>query len=224
MKISDAELGMIGAQQVRWPSADTNIAWRHLHEAVTAIREEVRGADLAIAEKEADRDLSDVGRLKVIGAIGIAFIGTLKRLPEIGRAEASAHRMVEHFAKGASMPGAPTEMVDVMLAQEIRAHIASQREPANYVLKHKSDARFVAAVAHAPSYLSGLKDEEKNLFLREAETAMFPGASGDKRELLKAQDQLQSIIRHAEKVIGERAQLMKTQDGWDIKSGPARAA
>lgn len=97
------------------------------------------------------------------------------------------------------MPDAPTEIADVLLAQEIRAHIAKQKDTdlIDYLLRtnNKTDIRLVSAVLHAPSYLSGLTDEHKNLFIREAEIALFPGAAGSRCRLKKAFDQMQEAFR-----------------------------
>ena len=223
MKISDTEIGMICAFDARWPSVDTNVAWRHLHDAVTAIRQTVRDADLQISSEEENGDLSTMGKIRAMGNVGLALIAVLQNLPELTRAEASVTRMVEHFAKGSTMPIAPTEVADVLMAQELRAHVAKQKKPKpiDFLLKRKNDACLVAAVMHAPAYLSGLSDEEKNLFIREAEIALFPGASGDKNALLKALDQLRSGVKKAERMIGDRAQLLNTGDGWTIKLAAA---
>src|SRR5690606_32584375 len=128
MKISDARLAMIGAQSARWPAADTNAAWRDLHFAITAIREAVRMADIQISEKEADADLSAGGRLRAIGGIGLGVISHLQNLGEVATAENSVQRMIDQYQRGAQMPAAATDPLDIAIGGEIRAWLAGQKD------------------------------------------------------------------------------------------------
>lgn len=79
--------------------ADVNVTWRHLHEAVTAIRQTVREADLAISKEEANNDLSAFGKIRAMGNAGLGMIAYLQSLSELRQAEASVARMIEHFTK-----------------------------------------------------------------------------------------------------------------------------
>jgi hypothetical protein len=60
------------------------------------------------------------------------------------------------------LPAAPTEMPDVMLATEIRAHVARQKSPFDFAVKAVSDPRVLGALLNAPAFLAGLAPEHMN--------------------------------------------------------------
>lgn len=213
-KISDTALAMLGAQATRWPSGDVNVAWRTLHEAIEAIRLVVRETDLALVEKAEDRELSDYGMLRALNALGLAGIERLRNLAEVRKADASVARMLEHAESGIKIPDAPS---DSAIGAEIRAYLASKGSGAtgafNEAMKRRGDPEVVAAIKAAPAFLSGLTDEQKNLVISSATTAMFPGPAKERDALTAAQEYLRQTIRNAEAKIAQLAQLRQTRPG-----------
>ncbi|MBZ9673434.1 hypothetical protein [Mesorhizobium sp. ES1-3] len=212
-KISDAQLGMIGAEEARWPSSDVSIWWRKSHEAMAAIRAGVRLVDIAIAQQEGNHDLSDAGRLKAIAQIGLAAIDAGIAGAEVAAADREIDRRVAHVSTAITLPEVSNDIADVMLAAEIRAFIRSQHgsgnDPVNYLYKQKvmADQRVVAAVSAAPAFLSGIDDEQKTQFLARAQLQMFPSSASEQQQLLKAKIALHDAVAAAERMVGQRAQL-----------------
>lgn len=213
-KISDVALGMLGALSAKWPSADVNVAWRTLHEAIEAIRRVVRETDLALVEKATDKNLSDVGKIRALNQIGLAGIKRLRDLAEVRKADASVARMIEHAESGIKIPDAPS---DPNIAAEIRAYIRAKGEGAkgafHEAMNRRNDPEVIAAIKAAPAFLSGLTDEQKNTVLASAATAMFPGPSQDRDALTAARDFMHATVKNAEAKIAQLAQLRQTTPG-----------
>jgi hypothetical protein len=213
-KISDVALAMLGAQASRWPSADVNVAWRTLHEAIEAIRLVVRETDIALVEKAEDRNLSDIGKVRALNAIGLAGVNRLRDLAEVRKADASVARMIEHAESGIKVPDAPS---DPAIGAEIRAFLAAKGEGTkgafHEAMKRRNDPEVVAAIKAAPAFLSGLTDEQKNTVLASAATAMFPGPSRDRNALTAARDFMHATVKNAEAKIAQLAQLRQTTPG-----------
>jgi len=55
------------------------------------------------------------------------------------------------------MPQLPTNVADVMLAQEIRDFVSQQKSPIDFVVKSISDRRGLNSILNAPAFLSGLR-------------------------------------------------------------------
>jgi hypothetical protein len=223
-KISDVMLGMIGALSARWPAADTGDVWAKLHEAIADCRQWVRNVDVELSTIEADRNLSELGRFRKGAEYAVTVIGLLNNSSDVAKAEEAVEKQFAEIAKGSKLPVAPESVAEVALAAEIRAHVARQQEPHIAVHKLAGDPRVVAAVMHAPAFLSGLTDEQKNRFLAQAEISLFPEGTGDRQKLEAALKVLRDAVGAAERKIAERARLHRTPTGWQVPPAVQKAA
>ncbi len=224
-QFSEARLGVIAAPSTRWPAADTAIFWKIGHEAVTALVERARTADVAIAAVEANSDLSDIGRLKAIGDIALQAVNALPDLPELGRMRAQAERDIRLFEQKVGRAAeAPTDAAEALLHQEIRTHIRSQAEPIQAAYAQRNDPRVVAAIVSAPAMLSGIGEEQKNEFARAARSALWPDETGKVAQFENAVNVIEEAIKQVQRMIAERGQLHQTINGFELQPVAAKAA
>lgn len=216
-KFSEARLGLIAAPSARWPAADSAILWRIGHEAVAALVDRARKADVAIAAVEGNSDLSDVGRLKAIGDIALQAVNALDDLPELGRLRAQAERDVRAFEQKIGQAAeAPTDAAEALLHQEIRNHIRSQAEPIDAAYAQRNDPRVVTAIVSAPAMLSGLSEQQKNEFARAARSSLWPDETGKIARFNDAVRVVEEAIKQVQGMVAERGQLLRTIDGWQL--------
>lgn len=216
-KISEARLNMIGAQSARWPSTDVN-HWNRLRAAVVAARDVAREADAKIGEVEANRDLSEVGKLRRIGEIGRAAINDLDSLAEMTQAEQAAARWLEALNGRKVSVAAPTDSHAAGLQAEIRAMLRARENPITFAMAHRGDPAMAGAILNAPAYLSGLSDEQWSAFSEAAESSLSPEVVGQQREVEGALQVARKAIEQAKTIVAERGQLLKTADGYKAKA------
>lgn len=229
IRFSENRLGLIGAGSTRWPDPSISLFWKSAHECIAVLVALARTTDQEIDLVETNRDLSEVGRLKVTGDTALKAVNSLADFAPLKRMEERGAADISMFTKKKGMlPQGGAEAASPVVAAQIRDRIAGHASPGSFVLKHKADPAVVAAVREAPAFISGLKPEEKATFLREAEAVLWPDATNRIAQIEKALDLARRTVSQVEKMIAERAQLLQTlgTDGnyrWELKPG-ARAA
>ena len=218
MTISNSRLALIGAQSTKWPALDT-LQWEKLRETIDAIRNIVRVADADITAVEQNADLSDAGRLRRMSERALKAIDQLETLPVL----AEAKRYVEQFLtrldeKRGDIPKPPSGVWEVSLQAEIRFHMAAKPDPLLWAMNNRTDPRVVAAVTNAPAFLSGLTDEQFNIFLAQAATALWPDDEATRTQNLNAVEVAETAVGEAIRIIADRGQLMKTANGYQAPS------
>lgn len=219
---SETRLGLIGAQSTRWPDRTHSLFWDAAHKVIETLIGMARAVDEEIDQIERNRDLSATGAAKAIGDVALRALDRLDELPELQTMHSRAAKDIEMFEK--KKGDLPKAIADPYVAAQIRERIAAQGKDAlNFVVKHKADPAVVAAVAAAPAFLSGLTDEEKNIFLREAEGVLWPDAVARVKAIEGAVQHAEDTIKQVRAMIGQRGQLLETMgsDGvrrWQQKS------
>ena len=100
------------------------------------------------------------------------------------------------------------------MLSEIRAHLAAMKEnKMRFLAKHVADGQVAAAVLSAPSFLSGLSDEEFSFLRTRVEEHVAPGVVKARTETLKALEHAEQGRQRALDKIAERAGLTKGPDG-----------
>jgi hypothetical protein len=222
MKLSPERIKMIGALSLRWPDHQGVVHWDAMRDVITECRALVSTADQRISEVTSDRDLSDTGRLRKMGAVALDTIGILEDPEMLKKAETAVARFLEQVdARKGNLPKAPTTPADVQLHAEIRGHIAKQKGSLMFAMNHRGDPLVVAAVIHAPAFLSGMTNEEKNTFYAAAANALWPDDEKAKKESADALVVTQKAVGEAVRVVAERGKLMKTMNGYELPKAAA---
>lgn len=230
-KLSEARLGVIGAQADRWPAPDASPMWKALHAVVVDAKGIVINADNEIAKHEKDVTLSVIGRVQKIGEVGKRHIDLLLQsdVAGVGKAEAKVKEFIAKqeaglLAKPSERTPAPATGDD-MLGAEIRAHVAKQEAPIMFAHRHRADPRVFNAIASAPAFLSGLSEKEHQEFLGSAAASIWPDQHRAKAEAQAALDLAQKTVRSCVAIIEELASagLQKVGEGRYVVKG-AKAA
>jgi hypothetical protein len=217
-KFTELEISIIGAQSHNWPPPDTSLQWQALHDVIAMTQQAARNADNEIMAFESDSDLSAEGKRRRVAAVAQQAIEALETNGMLARAEKAVGRWLQGLdEKIRTVLTTRTNVGDTMLAAEIRAHVASQKNQEIFLEKHKGDARVVQAVVGARAFLSGLTEESKDLFLKRAALAMSPKEVAQKEQLSKALEIARQSIAQAARKIAERGQLARTANGWATK-------
>jgi hypothetical protein len=212
-KWSDARIALIGAQASRFPKHEV-LHWQALRSVPERARELIRAADEKMTQIENDKDLSADGvkNKRADVAREVLALGTLMETVEssVGPRQEKLREKVDAFL----MEGAPKDPMEAQIGGEIRAHIARSESPAMTALRLKANKQAVAAVLGAPSFLSGLSEEEASAFRAQALN------TNDRQieliEIEKAVGICEAAIKSAEEMICERAKLRKRHDGtWE---------
>jgi hypothetical protein len=116
-------------------------------------------------ESENGKDLSADKRADVAREV-LAKLGTLMETVEssVGSRQEKLREKVDAFL----MEGVPKDAMEAQIGGEIRAHIVRSENPAMAALKLKANSQAIAAVLGAPSFLSGLSEEEASAFRAQA--------------------------------------------------------
>ena len=142
-------------------------------------------------------------------------LSEVRKDARIGKARAAAAQIEETLGKRVrEAVKAPSTPFDIALHAEIRAVIRETGQAAVFIDEHVGDERVLTAVLTAPAFLSGLSDVEFNLLKSREESRLNPEAAATVADVAKALEQIKHGLVIAEKMIGERGQLMKTADGW----------
>jgi hypothetical protein len=103
--------------------------------------------------------LNGVGRRKRVASQsscpGLTRASTSKPFQLAEKAVADSLTYLEE--RMVEMPQLPTNVADVMLAQEIRDFVSQQKSPIDFVVKSISDRRGLNSILNAPAFLSGLR-------------------------------------------------------------------
>ncbi|MER8979454.1 hypothetical protein [Mesorhizobium sp. M0870] len=212
-QITEIEIeARIAPASTRWPN--TAIHWEKLKEAVAAVRALITAVDANCRGVEQDSDLSPEGIYRKRAEIGRRAVRDLTEFTPLRSAESAVSRAVSLFETGmVDLPKPPSGIAEVALAQELRAHVRAQENPAGFVLNHLDDGRVVGAVLHAPGFLSGLKDEGLNVIRDRARSALHPEHVQHRKEAEDALDVLRKGIAAAQRMILARTETRIDRDG-----------
>ena len=211
MGLTDNEIQMrIVPALLRWPPADVakTIAWDRLREAVDALRSLVRVVDDRCLQAEQNQDLSPGGVARRRTELGRQALTELASFKPFQLAEKAVSNDLALLEKGmADLPQPPTEVADVMLAQEIRQYIRGQKSPIDVAMKSISDPRMLGAILGAPSFLSGLSETEIDVVRERARIALHPAQTEMQKQLKKALDDLREGTAATRRTVLERCQM-----------------
>lgn len=222
----EARLGLIGAQSVRWPDRSTSLFWAAAHKTIEALISHARETDQKIDIIERSSDMSDLGKLRAMGDVAMKKIAQLNELPEYRKMKELADRDISMFErKKGELPQVKEDANAVAVAAQVREHLQGQGKPEevlNYAVRYKGDPMVVAAIAGAPAFLSGLTDEGKIQFLREAEMVLWPDAVANAKKIQDALKHAEHSILQVKIMVGQRGQLLEMIDHegirqWDLK-------
>jgi hypothetical protein len=110
-------------------------------------------------------------------------------------------------------PKPPTGFFETEQASKIRDFIARQSSPIDFVTKNMGDPRVVGAVLNAPAFLSGIGDAEWNWVRERARQALNPTQVENIAALQKALGEVREGIAAAERMLLERCEMRKDDDG-----------
>lgn len=216
-RLSDVEIKMrVVPTILRWPAAEIakTTGWEKLRSCVDALRGLVFAVEQNCTAAETDRDLNPEGIARKRAAVGKTALAELAAFQPFQTAEravaADVTAMEKHMV---DLPGAPTNAVEAILQSEIRAHGAKQTSPHDFVLKNLSDSRVVAAVLHAPAFLSGLGDAEWNLVRERAKQALHPTQVEMTTAITKALAEVKEGVASTKRILLERCDLREDSDG-----------
>jgi hypothetical protein len=111
------------------------------------------------------------------------------------------------------LPDPPDSIADVMLASQIRAHVACQKSPIDFAVKGMADFRVLGALLNAPAFLSGLNDEELNVIRERARQTLHPEQVEKQKWLGKALDEVRKGVGAAKRAVLERCEMREDSDG-----------
>jgi hypothetical protein len=218
-QFSEVKLMTIVPHSVRWPEAGRAIHWDALHKAVDAARNAVRKASEQAAAIRADSDLSPEGMHRRLADMAVRAISDLEGSGALQRARTSVQSATELFENRVSTEAnikAPTDISGALMAQEIRAHVAKQQSPRNFVTKNADDDRVVSAVLTAPAFLSGLSDTEFNAVAHAVKNRANPEAVQHRDESQKALEHLEAGWNKAIREIATMGQIRRNAEGsWE---------
>lgn len=207
---SDAQINMIGAQASNFPTHNV-VHWNELHSISERVRALVHATNEAMAQVEEDKNLSTTGMSSKRAEVAREALDQLARVMEPAQG-AVARRITALNVKAQATFG--PEKSDPYIAAEIRAHIAKSESPAMAAHKHMHNKQVVAAILAAPSFLSGLSEQEAQAL--RARLADSTDQGKEIAEINKAVSACHGAVRSAAAMIGQRAQLQRRQDGtWE---------
>ena len=202
----------------RWPNIPT-IHWGKLHAGVAALRALVAGVDASCLSVEADPDLSPEGLYRRRADIGRKGITELNALAAVAGAESAVAKAIATFESGmvADIPK-PTSAADIAMGEEIRAFIRTTKSsPFDFAMRNINDPRVLAAVLHAPAFLTGLDDAMFEAIKAKAAIALNPEKLAQKKQAEGALEELRKGVDAAQRMI-----MSRTETVQDIKSGIVR--
>ncbi|RUU59443.1 hypothetical protein [Mesorhizobium sp. M2C.T.Ca.TU.002.02.1.1] len=203
----------ITPQSIHWRDTAALMHWQDLKGTVDAARSLVLAVDEQCRAVESDSDLSPEGRARRRVEIAQKAMADFAAFKPLAKAESSVAKALSIFeSKMTSLPKKPDHVADVMLAQEIRAHVAKQSSPANYVLSHLSDPAIVGAVLNAPGYLTGLANTDLVVIRERAASSLHPEETKRIKEASEALEATRQGIEAAKRMILERCDARHDRD------------
>jgi hypothetical protein len=152
---------------------------------------------------EDSRDLNPVGVKNQRAQLAKKAIAALEKLIE--PAQRAAERRIQALNEKMSATIEKPKDAEAPIAAEIRAHIARQPSPIMAALKLKDNKETVTAILGAPSYLSGLSDQEAATL-----RTQVLSATDQQKEVQEIQNALRVVhqaVKSATGMISERAKL-----------------
>lgn len=185
-----------------------------VHETVDALHGLCRAVDDNCFQTEQNIDLSSDGIIRRRAELGRQALTELASFKALKTAEKATLNDIELLeSKMTNMPQPPTNVVEVAQAQELRAHIRAQKSPIDFIMKHLSNPRILAAVLTADAFLSGLSDAEFNLVRERARTTLHPVQAEMQTKYTKALGELREGLEAARRVVLERTEMRIDDDG-----------
>jgi hypothetical protein len=214
-RLTDLEItARVVPLRLRWPASGTNLAWTELHNAVDALQNLASMVNEKCAEAEQDTDLSEDGIMRRREQVGRQALGELREFKPAQKAENWVRTTVVSLEERmVDLPKQPDNLFDVMLAQEVRAHVARQKSPIDFVRKQMADPRVLGAVLNAPAFLSGLGDAEFNHVREQARRALHPEQDEQQTKLRKAIEELRAGVEACRRLVLQRCELREDGDG-----------
>lgn len=213
-RLTDNEIQMVVCPQHKRWSLPQTIAGERLNDCVQTLHARIRRLDDACAAIESDPGLTEVGRRNGRAKLGAALLTELDTFKPYEQARNAAHSDVDLLeAKMTDIPARPTEVVDVMLAQEIRQWLRNHQHPVDVALKSVNDPKILGAILHAPPQLSGLDETQYNLLRAKARTSLHPVQTQTIAQLQKALGDLTDGVAAARRLICERTEVRVDSDG-----------
>jgi len=216
-RLTDIEIATrIVPTMLRWPPAEIakTITWDRLRDAVDQLRGLIRTVDDGCVAAEQDTDLNPDGIARRRQTLGRQAISELANWPPLQATERAVTENIEYLEKRmVDLPQAATSVADVMMAQEVRAHVKQQKSPIDFVLKSLADPRVIGVVLNAAPYLSGLSDAAWNVVRERARAALHPEQQQMQQHLTKALDDLRKGVEAARRMVLERCDLRLDANG-----------
>lgn len=201
---------------LRWPPPDVakTIAWDRLRECVEAMRSLAQAAENNCFTAEQDRDLSSEGIRRRRTKVGQQALAELTELKAVKLAEkAVADNLAFLEERMVEMPKPPSNVADVMLAQEVRAFVKSQSSPIDFVIKSIADRTVLSAILNAPNFLSGLTETEWNVVRGRARETLHPEETEMQKQLRKALTDVREGVAAAKRTLLERCEMREDVEG-----------
>jgi len=213
-RLTENEILMrVVAKRLNWLEAGTTIAWSRLHEAVDALHGLCRAVDNNCLQTEQNIDLSPDGVARRRTELGRQALTELASFKAFKTAEKATLNDIEFLEKKmVDLPQPPSSVADVP-GKEIRNHIRQQKSPIDFVIKHISNPRVLAAVLSEESFLSGLSDVELSVVRERARTALHPVQADMQAKLTKALNELREGVEATQRLLLERTEMRADDDG-----------
>lgn len=219
---TEMDLKRVGWQSESWPAVadlemkSTTTAWMALREHIDSIRGYLESFDTAAVGIDADRSLTELGKTQKAQPIAKLALSYCENPKAFAKVEEQVTRQIENLQMMMTgIPQAPEDPVTAMMMAEIRAHLASEPQ-AKRLAKARSlltDKRVCSAIFNAPSFLSGMSDDEHKLLRTEAEQVLHPAERKARDELVEALNVAREASRMATNKVAQRAKLAKAPSG-----------
>jgi hypothetical protein len=207
-----AQIALTGAQAANFPNHKVP-HWIALRNCVEGVRELLREVNEEMTAIENDRDLNPPGLARKRAGVAKAALSKLDDFIKLQVAEFEVENRIESLRQKIRTliaQGEPKSPAEAALAGEIRAYLAKQKSPALAAIQHMADPRVVAAVLNAPSFLSGMAEEEVGKFRSAALDSTDPAQ--EEREVTSALAVCRTAIKAAQQMIGRRTDVRKDPD------------
>jgi hypothetical protein len=213
-KWTNNQIAMVGAQASKFPTHEV-VHWQALRAVPERVRKLIRDVNEKITQVENDKNLSAEGIKHKRAAIAHEAYDELNKLKEPAPAVSRRMETLSQKMSGVLTQGNPKDAIEGQVAGEIRAFVARQQSPVLAALKLKGDAQAVAAILGAPSFLSGLSDDEAATFRAQVLEGTEPAKEA--AEIKKAIGVCSDAIKSAAAMITARANMRQRHDGtWEV--------
>ena len=223
-----------------WPSPDVQVSimgdrptikggalhWSALHACVDDARDRVTKAFAKMAAIDGDKNLSAAGKESKKKGIAEAAITDLEKSKSLSAARKSVEHQITKWDDEIGLtPQIPASIGESVQLSEIRSYISVMKgNRVDFVAKHASDPRVVAAVLGAPAFLSGLIDADINIVRSQVAKRVAPEIAVAKDATLKALLETEAGWRTAIRQISDRGGLGRPHDGMERAATAADVA